>query len=219
MRDAVERSSASYHAMASELEDKVIRPYPTLNWLFLWSLTAKRRSAPPTSLTCSAARPPRTQPSPTTPRPTTRPWCPTQPCSRHAERLVDGEAKDSEAALDSLVAGYEDALETLQVTPKERDNGRQADPQDGALPQGLRETQPHPACRLGGCAHRGACESIECGPSPDDEGVNVDETAMEVATQVLDEPAPRAAKRGKAGAAAKRAANTKPKPKPARRKT
>jgi len=49
---------------------------------------------------------------------------------------------------------------------------------------------------------------------PDDEGVNVDETAMEVATQVLDEPAPRAAKRGKAGAAAKRAANTNQSPSP-----
>ncbi|HJW11260.1 MAG TPA: CHAT domain-containing protein, partial [Albitalea sp.] len=40
MRDALDHSIAAYGRVASALDAKEVLPYPTLNWLFLWSISA-----------------------------------------------------------------------------------------------------------------------------------------------------------------------------------
>ena len=123
MADALDHSTRAYEAMASKLGDKELRPYPTLNWLFLWSLTAAledRKAYVTHAQRCAAAA-----------------------NAAYAEEadaynalmyadagLVAALLDDSlaaavtasNAALDSLVCGYEDALDSTILTPRERDS-------------------------------------------------------------------------------------------------
>jgi CHAT domain-containing protein len=123
MADALTHSARAYEAMASKLGDKAVRPYPTLNWLFLWSLTATPEDRKP--YVAHAQR------------------CASVANAAYADEadpynalmyadaaLVAALLDDSlavavtggDAALERLVSGYEDALDTTLVTPRERDS-------------------------------------------------------------------------------------------------
>lgn len=122
MRDALAHGTACYAAMASKLDDKTIRPYQTLNWLFLWSLTAKARERLAylsQAQRCAAAA---------------NVAYTDDPDGYNASMVADAAlvgallddslaaaAAGNDAALQGLVAGYQDALRTAMVTPKERD--------------------------------------------------------------------------------------------------
>jgi CHAT domain-containing protein len=122
MQDALAHSAASYRAMAGALDAKEILPYPTLNWLFLWSLTAQaaeRLAYLPHVQRCAAAANAAFIEDPDTYNSTM-----VADATLVAALLDDSlkAAAGSDAALDSLVNGYEDALQTALVTPKERDS-------------------------------------------------------------------------------------------------
>jgi len=123
MQQALERSTASYRVMASQLGDKDIRPYQTLNWLFLWSLTAQaqeRLAYLPHVQRCAAAANAAFIEDPDAYNSTM-----VADAALLAALLNDSllaAATDGDGALEGLVSGYEDALQTAFVTPKERDS-------------------------------------------------------------------------------------------------
>jgi CHAT domain-containing protein len=123
MADALEQSSRAYQAMASTLEDKEVRPYQTLNWLFLWSLTAQaeqRMAYVVQAQRCAAAANAAFADDPEAYNSTmvADAALVTALLNDSLRAAVSG----SDAALDGLVAGYEDALQSAVVTPKERDS-------------------------------------------------------------------------------------------------
>jgi len=108
--------------MAGALDAKEILPYPTLNWLFLWSLTAQateRLAYLPHVQRCAAAANAAFIEDPDTYNSTM-----VADATLVAALLDDSlkAAAGSDAALDGLVNSYEDALQTALVTPKERDS-------------------------------------------------------------------------------------------------
>ncbi|WP_280154423.1 CHAT domain-containing protein [Piscinibacter sp. XHJ-5] len=123
MADALEHSSQAYQAMASKLGDKDIRPYQTLNWLFLWSLSAQpdeRLAYVAHAQRCAAAA---------------NAAFAEMPDAYNSTMVADAAlvtallddslaaaASGSDAALEGLVAGYDDALQSAIVTPRERDS-------------------------------------------------------------------------------------------------
>ena len=123
MQDALAHSSASYRAMASLLGDKDIHPYQTLNWLFLWSLTAAskdRLAYLPHVQRCAAAANAAFVEDPDTYNSTM--VSDAALVTALLDNSLTAAAASSDAALDSLAGAYEDALQTAQVTPKERDS-------------------------------------------------------------------------------------------------
>jgi len=122
MQEALTHSSASYRAMASRLGDPDVHPYQTLNWLFLWSLTAPpkaRRAYLPHVQRCATAANAAFIEDPDTYNSTMVP-----DAALLAALLDDSLAVTTrgDAAFDSLVSGYLDALQTVLATPKERDS-------------------------------------------------------------------------------------------------
>ncbi len=123
MSDALAHSIDAYHAMASELGAKDIRPYPTLNWLFLWSLTAaadQRARYLPHVQRCAAAANAAYADDPDA-------WNSTMVADAAlVTALLDGSLAaappDGDVTLDRLGSGYEDALQSALVTPRERDS-------------------------------------------------------------------------------------------------
>ncbi len=121
MAEAIARSEANYRTMASRLGDQEIRPYPTLNWLFLWSLTARREEWAaylPHARRCAMAANAAFAEDPGAYNATM------VPDAALVGALLAGtlaKASAGDATLDGLIAGYEDALRTALVTPKERD--------------------------------------------------------------------------------------------------
>lgn len=122
MRDALARSAAHYKALASALGAPTVEPYPTLNWLFLWSLTAlapERAAYLPHVERCAAAA---------------NEVFTDDPDAYNATMVSDarlltallsdslGAAQGSDAEVDVIAQAYEDALQTALVTPKERDS-------------------------------------------------------------------------------------------------
>jgi CHAT domain-containing protein/triacylglycerol esterase/lipase EstA (alpha/beta hydrolase family) len=122
MAEALEESKRAYEAMASKLDEKEIRPYPTLNWLFLWSLTATaddRRVYVPHAQRCADAANAAFIESPDAFNSTM-----VADAALLTSLLNDSlvaAMSGSDSALDGLVASYEDALQSAVVTPRERD--------------------------------------------------------------------------------------------------
>jgi len=198
MREALERSTASYHAMASALEDKVIRPYPTLNWLFLWSLTAKPRerfSYLAHVQRCAAAANAAFSDEPEAYNSTMVP-----DAALLTALLNDSlttASKESDATLDALVSAYEDALETSLVTPKERDTVVKQIRKMALFHKAHEKHSRIPQERSVGARIDVLASRLTVVMLPDDEGVSVDETAMEVATQMVEKSPPKKARRAK----------------------
>ncbi len=123
MAQALDHSTRAYSAMASKLGDKELRPYPTLNWLFLWSLTAAledRRAYIPHAQRCAAAAnaayAERTDPY------NSIMYADAALVSALLDDSLAAAVSGSGAALEGLVSGYEDALDSTLVTPRERDS-------------------------------------------------------------------------------------------------
>jgi hypothetical protein len=200
MRDALDRSSASYFAMASKLEDKLIRPYQTLNWLFLWSLTANPRERVAYLAhvqRCAAAANAAFADDPEAYNSTMVPDAALLTALLNDSLMAA--SKDSDTTLDSLVASYEDALETAVVTPKERDTVVKQIRKMALFHRAYEKHKRVPVDNSVGARIEVLANRLSALSPPDDEGVRVDEMAMEVATQVTTDPtATAAAPRAKA---------------------
>lgn len=123
MSEALGRSTDAYHAIASRLGEAEIRPYPTLNWLFLWSLTAQageRLVYLPHVQRCAAAANAAFAEDPDVYNSTLVADA-ALVTALLDDSLIAAKERASEAALEALVSGYENALRTALVTPRERD--------------------------------------------------------------------------------------------------
>jgi hypothetical protein len=189
MRQALARSTASYEAMASKLEDKIIRPYPTLNWLFLWSLTAhpqERRAYLAHVQRCAAAANAAFADDPEAYNSTMVPDAALLTALLN-DSLIDA-AQDSRATLDALVAAYEDALETSLVTPKERDTVVKQIRKMALFHRAYEKHNKVPPAQSVGARIEMLANRLTLVMPTDENVPPPDETAMEVATQVS-EPA------------------------------
>ncbi|MBW8832171.1 MAG: hypothetical protein JF606_22715, partial [Burkholderiales bacterium] len=117
-------------------------------------------------------------------------------------------SKESDATLDALVSAYEDALETALVTPKERDAVVKQTRKMALFHKAHEKHSRIPQERSVGARIEVLASRLTAVMLPDDEGVSVDETALEVATQVVEKLPPKKARRAKS--AAKAAAKPKP---------
>ena len=122
MLAALARSAEAYGSMAAKLGAQSVRPYPTLNWLFLWSLTAdaaQRIAHVPLAQSCAASANAAFGDSPEA-------WNATMVADSSLvvallnENLSQpGAAGD--AAVEQIAFAYEDCLHGALITPKERD--------------------------------------------------------------------------------------------------
>jgi len=120
MKTSLARSAQAYRAMASELGAKELRPYQTLNWLFLWSLTAdaaQRRMYLPHVQRCAAAANAAFADDPDA-------WNSTMVADAAlVTALLDGSLDSAgDVALANLISCYDDALTSALVSPKQRDS-------------------------------------------------------------------------------------------------
>ena len=187
--------------MASKLEDKIIRPYPTLNWLFLWSLTAqpKERAAYLAHVQrCAEAANQAFVDDPEAYNSTMVPDAALLTALLN-DSLTAAE-NESAATLDKLVSEYQDALESSLVTPKERDNVVR---QIRKMAMFHRAYEKHgkvlPAKSVGRRIELLA-NRLSAAVLPEDAATRVDETSMEVATQVVGDPTAKPARRKRAAA-------------------
>jgi hypothetical protein len=197
----LEKSRREYETMASKLTDKIIRPYPTLNWLFLWSLTAQpqeRQAYVLHAQRCAAAANAAFADDPEAYNSTMVPDAQLLIALLN-DSLVDA-AEGSAATLDALVAAYEEALATSFVTPKERDIVVK---QIRKMALFHRAYEKHdkvsPPRSVGARIELLANRLNQVIPPEEEEAMRVDDISMEVATQVA-LPAPRkkrAAKKAK----------------------
>jgi CHAT domain-containing protein/pimeloyl-ACP methyl ester carboxylesterase len=199
MRQALARSSAAYEAMASKLEDKIIRPYPTLNWLFLWSLTARaqdRKAYLAHVQRCAAAANAAFADDPEAYNSTMVPDAALLTALLN-DSLIDA-AQDSRATLDALVAAYEDALETSLVTPKERDTVVKQIRKMALFHRAYEKHNKVPPAQSVGARIEMLANRLTLLMPSDDNAPPPDETSMEVAGRVS-EPAKKKAAGAKAG--------------------
>ncbi|HMC15049.1 MAG TPA: CHAT domain-containing protein, partial [Albitalea sp.] len=122
MTDALQHSVASYHAMASQLGAKEVRPYQTLNWLFLWSIRAdssERLAYVPHVQRCAAAANAEFSEDPMAFNSTMVADATLVVALLDGSLAAQGSAGDP--ALARIAAAYEDALQGALVTPRERD--------------------------------------------------------------------------------------------------
>jgi CHAT domain-containing protein/pimeloyl-ACP methyl ester carboxylesterase len=209
MRDALQRSTASYEAMASKLEDKIIRPYPTLNWLFLWSLTAQpkeRRAYLAHVQRCAAAANAAFADDPEAYNSTMVPDAQLLTALLN-DSLVDA-AEGSAATLDALVNAYEEALATSFVTPKERDTVVKQIRKMALFHRAYEKRNKVKPARSVGARIEMLASRLNLVTPPEEETVRVDDIAMDVATQVAVPPVPRK-RTAKAKPAAKKATPSK----------
>ncbi len=123
MKDALERSAQCYRAVASELGAKTIAPYQTLNWLFIWSLTAlaaDRQRYVPHVQRCVAAANAAYADEP-------QPWNVAMVADATLITALLNESlavldAAGERAFESVAASYEEVLRNALITPRERDS-------------------------------------------------------------------------------------------------
>ncbi len=123
MRDALERSARCYGAVASQLGAKTVAPYQTLNWLFIWSLTAlaeERRRYVPHVQRCVAAANAGYADEP-------QPWnvavvADAALITALLDESLAAPGAAGERAFESVAAAYEEVLRSVLVTPRERDS-------------------------------------------------------------------------------------------------
>lgn len=215
MRRALQKSSAKYKTMASKLEDEIIRPYPTLNWLFLWSLTAQpqeRRAYLAHVQRCAEAANAAFADDPEAYNSTMVPDAQLLTALLN-DSLVDA-AEDSTATLDALVNAYEEALATSFVTPKERDTVVKQIRKMALFHRAYEKRDKVPPARSVGARIETLANRLDLVRPPDAQTVPVDDIALDLATQVTP-PAPRRKPGAKAKPSAKKAT---PPRKTARRK-
>jgi hypothetical protein len=122
MGDALQRSTDCYHSMASQPDATELRPYQTLNWLFLWSIRAEmaqRQAYVPHVQRCAAAANAEFAEDPMAFNSTM-----VAEASLIIALLDDSLAAPGELGepvLARIALAYEDALQSALVTPKERD--------------------------------------------------------------------------------------------------
>ena len=122
MQRELSRSADAYGAMASQLGAKIERPYHTLNWLFLWSLTAdavQRSTHLPLAQGCAASANAAFAQSPEA-------WNATMVAEAALVAALLNQALDAagalgEATVDDLARTYDDCLHGALITPKERE--------------------------------------------------------------------------------------------------
>ena len=108
--------------MATQLGAQIVRPYHTLNWLFLWSLTAdaaQRSAHLPLARGCAASANAAFVDSPEA-------WNATMVAEAALVAALLSQALDASgaagvAAVDDLARGYEDCLHGALITPKEHE--------------------------------------------------------------------------------------------------
>ncbi len=123
MTDALDHSSRAYEAMASKLGDTELRPYPTLNWLFLWSLTAALEDRKPYvshAQRCAAAA--NAAFAEEADAYNSIMFADAALVAALLDDSLAAAVSGSGAALEGLVSGYEDALDIAVVTPRKRDS-------------------------------------------------------------------------------------------------
>ncbi len=123
MKEALAHSARCYRAAASELDAPQVAPYQTLNWLFVWSLSAlaeERQRYVPHVQRCVAAANTAFADDP-------QPWNVTVVADAAlltallTQSLAALDAS-GDRALDTLAAAYEEALQSALLTPRERDS-------------------------------------------------------------------------------------------------
>ena len=122
MLAALARSAEAYGSMAGKLGAQSVRPYPTLNWLFLWSLTAdaaRRIAHVPLAQSCAASANAAFGDSPEA-------WNATMVAdSSLVVALLNENLRQpgaaGDAAVEQIAFAYEDCLHGALITPKERD--------------------------------------------------------------------------------------------------
>ena len=122
MQKELVRSADAYGSMATQLGAQIVRPYHTLNWLFLWSLTAdmaQRSAHLPLARGCAASANAAFVDSPEA-------WNATMVAEAALVAALLNQALDAggaagDAAVDELARAYEDCLHGALITPKERD--------------------------------------------------------------------------------------------------
>jgi len=123
MKDALAHSARCYRAAASELGAPQVAPYQTLNWLFVWSLTAladERRRYVPHVQRCVAAANTAYTDDP-------QPWNITVVADAALltallEQSLAAMDASGDHALDTLAAAYDEVLRNALLTPRERDS-------------------------------------------------------------------------------------------------
>ncbi len=123
MQQALTRSAEAYGSMAGKLGAQSVLPYPTLNWLFLWSLTAEaelRIAHVPLAQRCAACANAAFGDTPEA-------WNATMVADASLlvallnESLVQG-GTAGDATVEEIARAYEDCLHGTLITPKERDS-------------------------------------------------------------------------------------------------
>jgi tetratricopeptide (TPR) repeat protein len=122
MRDELARSAEAYGAMASEPDAQSVRPYHTLNWLFLWSLTAdpaQRIAQVPLAQRCAASANAACGDSPEA-------WNATMVADASLVVALLNQNLDQcgalgDVAIEQIACAYEDCLHGTLITPRERD--------------------------------------------------------------------------------------------------
>ncbi|HUG21790.1 CHAT domain-containing protein [Piscinibacter sp.] len=208
LREALTRSTEAYYTMASRIGDKEVRPYQTLNWLFLWSLAAaieERTAYVPHAQRCAAAANAAFAEDPAAYNSTM------VADAALVAALLDGSlaaAAGRDAAIGALAISYENAMRVALITPRERDSVvgqirlmalfHHAYAKHGKTPQSRSL-----GVRLDALADRlGAADSTP-EPAPDDDAA-ADEAAL--AAPAAPKPAPKRTRavRKAAGPAARR---------------